>query len=74
MTADAAAVALGAILDSLTMVQAQLDALIDAGHRIEATSARSKLSCAPRPRRSRRYGRRWRSSAMMRHAMRSPAC
>ncbi len=37
MTADATAVALGAILDSLTMVQAQLDALTDAGQRIAAT-------------------------------------
>ncbi len=37
MTTDATAVALGAILDSLTLVQAQLDALTDAGQRIEAT-------------------------------------
>jgi hypothetical protein len=37
MTTDATAVALGAILDSLTLVQAQLDALSDAGQRIEAT-------------------------------------
>ena len=36
MTADATAVAFSAILDSLTMVQAQLDALSDAGQRIEA--------------------------------------
>lgn len=36
MTTDATAVALGAILDSLTLVQAQLDALTDAGQRIEA--------------------------------------
>jgi hypothetical protein len=37
MTTVATAVALGAILDSLTLVQAQLDALTDAGQRIEAT-------------------------------------
>jgi hypothetical protein len=37
VTTNSTAVALGAILDSLTLVQAQLDALTDAGHRIEAT-------------------------------------
>jgi hypothetical protein len=37
MTTDATAVALSAILDSLTLVQAQLDALTDTGRRIEAT-------------------------------------
>lgn len=37
MTTDATAVAVGAILDSLTLVQAQLDALTDAGQRIEVT-------------------------------------
>jgi hypothetical protein len=36
-TTDANAVALGAILDTLTLIQAQLDAMSDAGQRIEAT-------------------------------------
>lgn len=38
MTKDPNTVVLGAILDSLTLVQAQLDALTDAGHRLEATN------------------------------------